>query len=79
MFGQTDLCLDRQTHVQTDNLKERDDLSVGEDLETFIKRIKNGGITKETLPGGKEEKELHLLCLLDKEERRKLDTKDRKF
>ena len=23
MFGQTDLCLDRQTHVQTDNLKKR--------------------------------------------------------
>ena len=23
MFGQTDLCLDRQTHVQTDNLKEK--------------------------------------------------------
>ena len=68
--------------IKTDNLEERDDLSVGEDLETYIRRIKNGEITKETIPGGErdgERKRSHLFCLLDKEERRKLDTKDQQF
>lgn len=60
------------------NEKERDDLSVGEDLETFIRRIKNGEIEKETCPEG-EMKKTHSLCLLDKDQRRKLDRKDQDF
>ena len=57
----------------------RMDLSVGEDLETFIERIKNGEINKDTIPEDGEEKDLFLLCLLDKEERKKLEQKDEDF
>ena len=58
--------------------EERDDLSVGEDLETLIRRIKNREITKEKNPYG-DTKQSHLLCLLDKEKRRLLDRKDESF
>ena len=54
----------------------RMDLSVGEDLETLIERIKNGEINKDTIPEDGEEKYSFLLCLLDKEERKKLEQKD---
>ena len=57
----------------------RMDLSVGEDLETFIERIKNGEINKDTIPERGENKDLFLLCLLDKEERKKLEQKDEDF
>ena len=57
----------------------RMDLSVGEDLETFIERIKNGKINKDTIPEYGEFKGLFLLCLLDKEERKKLEQKDDDF
>ena len=57
----------------------RMDLSVGEDLETFIERIKNGEINKDTIPEDGEDKDLFLLCLLDKEERKKLEEKDEDF
>ena len=59
--------------------EKRMDLSVGEDLETFIGRIKNGEINKDTIPENGEEKKLFLLCLLDKEERKKLEQKDYDF
>ena len=57
----------------------RMDLSVGEDLETFIERIKNGEINKDTIPEDGENKISSLLCLLDKEERKKLEQKDEDF
>jgi len=57
----------------------RMDLSVGEDLETFIERIKNGEINKDTIPGRGDSKESFLLCLLNKEERKKLEQKDEDF
>ena len=57
----------------------RMDLSVGEDLETFIERIKNGEINKGTIPEDGEEKYLFLLCLLDNEERKKLEQKEEDF
>ena len=65
-------------------MKERNDLSVGEDIETLIKKMKNGEITKapvstEPFIEKGNYKESHLLCLLDKDERRKLDTKDENF
>ena len=50
--------------------EERMDLSVGEDLETFIGRIKNGEINKDTIPEYGEHTVTFLLCLLDKEERK---------
>ena len=59
--------------------EKRMDLSVGEDLETFIGRIKNGEINKDTIPEPGEYKRLFLLCLLDKEERKKLEQKDYDF
>ena len=58
---------------------KRKDLSVGEDLETFIGRIKNGEINKETIPKFGEWEKMFLLCLLDKEERKKLEQKDDDF
>ena len=57
----------------------RMDLSVGEDLETFIERIKNGEINKDTIPEDGEDKNLFLLCLLDEKERKKLAEKDEDF
>ena len=53
--------------------EERNDYSVGEDLERFIQRIKNGEIIE------KDHKVSYLLRLLDKEERRKLDRNDAAF
>lgn len=58
---------------------EYNDYSVGEDLEKFIRRIKNEEITTQTIPEDGEFNNSHLLCLLDKDERRKLDTKDQDF
>ena len=57
----------------------RMDLSVGEDLETFIGRLKNGEINKDTISERGELKDLFLLCLLDKEERKKLEQKEEDF
>ena len=54
----------------------RMDLSVQEDLETFIERIKNGKINKGAIHDFGEHKETFLLCLLDKEQRKKLEEKD---
>ena len=59
--------------------EKRMDLSVGEDLETFIGRIKNGEINKDTIPEDGERRRTFLLCLLDKEERKKLEQKDYDF
>ena len=65
---------------KTDEESEtRMDLSVGEDLETFIERIKNGEINKDTITVRGDRKRSFLLCLLDKEERKKLEQKDFDF
>ena len=61
------------------NNEERDDLSVGEDLESLYSRIKNGEMTKERISEGGEHKFSKLLCLLDEEERGKLERKDKDF
>ena len=61
------------------NLPESEDFTVGDDLETFIRRIKKGKITQQSIPDRGEEKVSHLFRLLDKEERRKLDMKDQDF
>ena len=63
---------------------ERMDLSVGEDLETFLGRIKNGKINKETIRKFGDRRphflsRMFLLCLLDKEERKKLEQEDQDF
>ena len=59
--------------------EKRMDLSVGEDLETFIGRIKNGEINKDTIPENGDREYTFLLCLLDEEERKKLEQKDYDF
>ena len=60
-------------------VETRDDLSVGEDLETYIQRVVNGEITREMIPKHGELKGNFLICLLDKKERWKLDRKNEKF
>ena len=57
--------------------EQRLDLSVGEDLESFIEKIKNGEIN--TISERGDLNETFLLCLLDKEERRKLEQKQYHF
>ena len=52
------------------------DFSVGDDLETFIRRIKRGELAEKDIAERGEEKVSHLFRLLKKEERRKLNTKD---
>ena len=65
---------------QTKEEKEtRMDLSVGEDLETFIERIKKGEINKDTIKSAGEDNTSFLLCLLDKEDRKRLEEKDESF
>ena len=59
---------------QKKKVKQELDLSVGEDLETFIERIKNGEINKEL-----DFKSSFFLCLLDKVERKKLEEKNEDF
>ena len=57
----------------------REDLSVGEDLETFIRKIKDGHVNKDTIPEDGDHSETFSLCLLKKEDRRKLEQKDSEF
>ena len=59
--------------------EERTDVSVGEDLETFIGNIKTGEMNRNTFPTGEDHRNLFLLCLLDKKERSKLEQKNEAF
>ena len=76
-------CITKEKHEEmyktNEETEERMDLSVGEDLDTFIERIKNGEINKDTIPEDGDNKSTFLLCLLDKEERKKLERKDKDF
>ena len=76
-------CITKENFLQdyqtSKELETRDDLSVGEDLETFIKRIKNGELNENTIPERGESKGTFLLCLMDSEARKKLDRKDDDF
>ena len=45
----------------------------------FFERIKTGKIKKDTIPESGEYRQSFLLCLLDKEERKKLEQKDEEF
>ena len=66
-------CITKEKFEEMYKTKEesetRMDLSVGEDLETFIERIKNGDINKDSIPEDGERMVSFLLCLLDEEER----------
>ena len=82
-------CITKEKHDEmyktNEESNERKDLSVEEDLESFIERIKTGKINyKETHYKGTilekiDEAETFSLCLLDKEKRKKLEQKDEEF
>ena len=76
-------CITKETFekfYQVDkDIDERDDLSIGEDLESFIRRIKLGEINKQTIPKGGELKESFKFSLLNEDEKRKLEIKDEDF
>ena len=60
--------------------EERDDLSVGENLETFLRKIKDGKMnTISRILNSLWSRNMFLLCLLDKDERKKLEQKDETF
>lgn len=61
------------------DLETRDDLSVGEDLETLNKRILNREMTREMISERGELKGHFLICLLDGIERLRLDSKDEDY
>ena len=58
---------------------ERINLTAGEDLETFIAKIKFGEINKNTIPYDGDFQQTFLLCLLNEEETTKLEQKDEAF
>ena len=68
-----------ENYCVDDQIDDRNDLSVGEDLESFLERIKNGVICKETLPVNDEYKESFNLCLLKPEEMVKLQQQNETF
>ena len=79
IFMHKEKCITTEKYEETyktfENIKLR---SVGEDLETFIDKIKNGEIDKNTIAEHGMFVSF-LLCLLDKEERKKLEQKDYDF
>ena len=76
-------CITKERYEQMYKTNEendkRMDLSVGEELETFIDKIKDGKINKDTIPKDGDRIFAFLLCLLDEEERKKLEQKDEDF
>ena len=85
IFMTKEKCITREKYgemYQTDEESDtRMDLSVGEDLETFIEKIKNGKMNKDTIPKHYlgDYRKTFLLCLLDEEESKKLEQKDETF
>ena len=73
-----DCCITKQEFEEKYKTNEKSetrmDLSVGEDLESFIERTKHGKIKEHTkyMMENEEYKSSFLLCLLDEEERKKL-------
>ena len=47
-----------------EQIEEREDLSVGEDLESFIGDIKDGKMNRETIPVNEDINYTFLICLL---------------
>ena len=69
-----------EEHYKTnEESAKRTDLSLGEDLESFIGKIKDGKINHYTIPENGDQNFYFLLCLLDKEERKKLEQRDETF
>ena len=72
-------CVTKEKYEEMYKINERNEkrmnLSVGDDIEDFIGRIKIG----RAYGGYSDFNESFLLCLLDKEERKKLEQKDHDF
>ena len=63
-----------EMYKTSEESEEREDLSVGEDLEYFIGQIRKGKFLV-----GEDYNPSFMLCLLDAEERKKLEEKDEDF
>ena len=68
----------QELYKSNEESEKRMDLSVVEDLETFIQYIKAGLINDYRLPNG-DRSRTFLLCLLDEDQRKKLEQKDYDF
>ena len=83
VFMGKERCITKEKFEELYKTKEesetRMDLSVGEDLETFVERIKNGEINKYTIPEDGDYKKSFSICLLDKKDRKRLEQKDVDF
>ena len=83
IYMRKDNCITKEKYEEeyktNEESEKRMDLSVGEELETFIEKIKNGEINNGTISKDGDLNGTFLLCLLDKEERKKLEQKDESF
>ena len=68
-----------EMYKTNEDFETRKDLSVGEDLETFVSQIKNGEVNKSSFSRENDWIKTFMLCLLDKEERKKLEQRDSDF
>lgn len=67
-----------QERIGFTGILETTDETVGDDVERFIKKIKNGELTKAKITEfGEESKNLHLLCLMNGDDRRKLERNEK--
>ena len=57
-----------------EDIEKREDFSLGDDLETFVANIKQGGLPEESSYVRK-----FLICLLNTNDRRRLDQKDKEY
>ena len=68
-----------EMYKTNEDFETRKDLSLGEDLETFVSQIKHGEVDKSNFFKENNWIETFMLCLLDKEERQKLERRDSDF
>ena len=65
-----------KTNLDTE---KREDLSINEDLETFLEKLETNKLNTKTIAHSGDYNTTFLLCLLNTEEQRKLDRKDDTF
>ena len=61
-----------------EEIEAKEDLSLGDDLETFVTNVQHGEITKKTI-SDENWNSFFLIRLLDTKDRKKLDQKDQEF
>ena len=76
-------CITKEAMEEKFNIKEGEnedqDVTIGDDLESFIQRITSGQITKQSLSDFGEKKQTCQLNLLTAEESKKLQLKDQNY